>query len=188
LYEDGLRSAIQRGHLSAVGTAVLELQPLPAAQTRHVEPFFVAALPQLAQLGTEDAEVETAVTLALIATTLEAFDEAAVWYNEAIRRTAVDTSQYNQLRQSRNKLRTLWTLTGVNSADILKAVQAQLAEQLQTYPELIEDGVNHINKSVNVIVTKVLQTTAGRMVFARFPTQNEVEGRIHREETGGYGR
>lgn len=38
---------------------------------------------------------------------------------------------------------------------------------------VVEDGVNHLNKSVTVIVTKVLQTTAGRMVFARFPTQNE---------------
>lgn len=38
---------------------------------------------------------------------------------------------------------------------------------------VIEDGVNHINESVTVIVTKVLQTTAGRMVFARFPTKNE---------------
>ncbi len=38
---------------------------------------------------------------------------------------------------------------------------------------VVEDGVNHLNKSVTVIVTKVLQTTAGRMVFARFPTKNE---------------
>jgi uncharacterized protein YacL len=38
---------------------------------------------------------------------------------------------------------------------------------------VVEDGVHHLNKAVTVIVTKVLQTTAGRMVFARFPTQNE---------------
>lgn len=42
---------------------------------------------------------------------------------------------------------------------------------------VIEDGLAHINQAVNVIVTKVLQTTAGRMVFARFPTENEMDGR-----------
>lgn len=32
---------------------------------------------------------------------------------------------------------------------------------------VVEDGRNHINKTLNVTVTKVLQTTAGRMIFAR---------------------
>lgn len=47
---------------------------------------------------------------------------------------------------------------------------------------VIEDGLEYINQMVSVIVTKVLQTTAGRMVFARFPTENEMEGR----RSGGY--
>lgn len=43
---------------------------------------------------------------------------------------------------------------------------------------VVEEGVKHLNQSVSVIVTKVLQTTAGRMVFGRFPTKNEtVNGR-----------
>lgn len=42
---------------------------------------------------------------------------------------------------------------------------------------VIEDGLEYVNQMVSVIVTKVLQTTAGRMVFARFPTENEMEGR-----------
>lgn len=32
---------------------------------------------------------------------------------------------------------------------------------------VVEDGAEHLNKMVNVVVTKVLQTTAGRMIFAR---------------------
>jgi uncharacterized protein YacL len=48
---------------------------------------------------------------------------------------------------------------------------------------VIEEGLDHVNQMVSVIVTKVLQTTAGRMVFARFPTENEMEGR----RSNGYG-
>jgi uncharacterized protein YacL len=32
---------------------------------------------------------------------------------------------------------------------------------------VVEDGRRHINQTVNVVVTKVLQTSAGRMIFAR---------------------
>lgn len=32
---------------------------------------------------------------------------------------------------------------------------------------VVEDGRSHINQTLNVIVTKVLQTTAGRMIFAK---------------------
>jgi uncharacterized protein YacL len=32
---------------------------------------------------------------------------------------------------------------------------------------VVEDGKSHVNRAVNVIVTKVLQTAAGRMLFAR---------------------
>jgi uncharacterized protein YacL len=32
---------------------------------------------------------------------------------------------------------------------------------------VIEEGENLINKTVTVTVTKVLQTTAGRMIFAK---------------------
>jgi uncharacterized protein YacL len=32
---------------------------------------------------------------------------------------------------------------------------------------VVEDGKNHIHDTVNVVVTKVLQTTAGRMIFAK---------------------
>ncbi|MCP4427039.1 MAG: tetratricopeptide repeat protein [Chloroflexi bacterium] len=140
LYQDGLTAAVRKGHLAATATAVFDLLSLPAAQTRRIEPLFAAAFPQLAQIGEADEMVETAVNLALIATILEEFDEAAVWYNEAARRTFEDNSQYNQLRQSRNKLRTLWTITGVNSDDILQAVQAQLPQQLRTHPQLADEG------------------------------------------------
>jgi len=32
---------------------------------------------------------------------------------------------------------------------------------------VVEDGEPHINRKVEVVVTKVLQTAAGRMLFAR---------------------
>jgi uncharacterized protein YacL len=32
---------------------------------------------------------------------------------------------------------------------------------------VVEDGKSHINSSIPVLVTKVLQTAAGRMIFAR---------------------
>ena len=32
---------------------------------------------------------------------------------------------------------------------------------------VVEDGKGYLNQSVGVVVTKVLQTTAGRMIFAR---------------------
>ncbi len=140
LYEAGLTAAIQKGHTMAVGTAVVNLQTLPAAQTSRIEPLFIAAFPQLAQVGEKDEGVETAVTLGLIAATLDDFDAAATWYNEAIRRTFEDNSQYGQLRQSRNQLRTLWTSVGVNSDAILQAIQAQLPRQLRAYPGLADEG------------------------------------------------
>ena len=34
---------------------------------------------------------------------------------------------------------------------------------------VVEDGYYHLNETHTVIVTKVLQTSAGRMIFARFP-------------------
>lgn len=42
---------------------------------------------------------------------------------------------------------------------------------------VVEDGMDMMHKTSPVIVTKVLQTSAGRMVFARFPTENEQDGR-----------
>jgi uncharacterized protein YacL len=36
---------------------------------------------------------------------------------------------------------------------------------------VIEDGINHLHKEIPVTVTKVLQTAAGRMIFAR-PEEN----------------
>ena len=32
---------------------------------------------------------------------------------------------------------------------------------------VVEDGENYLNETISVVVTKVLQTTAGRMIFAR---------------------
>jgi uncharacterized protein YacL len=37
---------------------------------------------------------------------------------------------------------------------------------------VVEDGEDYINQSVTATVTKVLQTTAGRMIFARIPNHN----------------
>ncbi|OGO12695.1 MAG: twitching motility protein PilT [Chloroflexi bacterium RBG_16_47_49] len=37
---------------------------------------------------------------------------------------------------------------------------------------VVEDGRNHLNRKVNVTVTKVLQTAAGRMIFARLEKED----------------
>src|SRR4030043_101083 len=37
---------------------------------------------------------------------------------------------------------------------------------------VVEDGRNHLNKKINVTVTKVLQTAAGRMIFARMERED----------------
>jgi uncharacterized protein YacL len=37
---------------------------------------------------------------------------------------------------------------------------------------VVEDGRNHLNKKINVTVTKVLQTAAGRMIFARLERED----------------
>ena len=42
---------------------------------------------------------------------------------------------------------------------------------------VVEDGIQRLHQLVTVIVTKVLQTSAGRMIFARFPTDNEIDVR-----------
>jgi uncharacterized protein YacL len=37
---------------------------------------------------------------------------------------------------------------------------------------VVEDGRNHLNRKINVTVTKVLQTAAGRMIFARLEKED----------------
>jgi uncharacterized protein YacL len=37
---------------------------------------------------------------------------------------------------------------------------------------VVEDGRDHINQRTDVVVTKVLQTAAGRMIFARVHNEN----------------
>jgi uncharacterized protein YacL len=38
---------------------------------------------------------------------------------------------------------------------------------------VIEDGRDHLNTKATVVVTKVLQTAAGRMIFARLGPREE---------------
>ncbi len=51
---------------------------------------------------------------------------------------------------------------------------------------VVDDGRRHINASLNVVVTKIFQTTAGRMIFAR--PENGSGGAPEREERPGRGR
>jgi uncharacterized protein YacL len=37
---------------------------------------------------------------------------------------------------------------------------------------VVEDGRSHLNRKINVTVTKVLQTAAGRMIFARMERED----------------
>ena len=38
---------------------------------------------------------------------------------------------------------------------------------------VVEDGEHHIDQTIETVVTKVLQTAAGRMIFARPTEQSE---------------
>jgi uncharacterized protein YacL len=38
---------------------------------------------------------------------------------------------------------------------------------------VVEDGRDHLNSKTTVVVTKVLQTAAGRMIFARLDERND---------------
>jgi len=93
------------------------------------------------ELDSEADTVDTAVKLALIAVARDDIPEAAQWFNEAIRRTSIDRSQYtSRLKASRDHLRALWAISGVNSDDILAEMEAQLPGQLEAHPELQEEG------------------------------------------------
>ena len=37
---------------------------------------------------------------------------------------------------------------------------------------VVENGVDYVDQTVNVVVTSVLQTSAGRMIFARVEESN----------------
>jgi uncharacterized protein YacL len=37
---------------------------------------------------------------------------------------------------------------------------------------VVDEGRRHIDRTIEVVVTKVLQTTAGRMIFARLETSS----------------
>jgi uncharacterized protein YacL len=38
---------------------------------------------------------------------------------------------------------------------------------------VVEDGRDHLNLETNVVVTKVLQTAAGRMIFAKMEARSD---------------
>lgn len=40
---------------------------------------------------------------------------------------------------------------------------------------VVEDGRDHLNLDTNVVVTKVLQTAAGRMIFAKMESRNDID-------------
>ncbi len=46
---------------------------------------------------------------------------------------------------------------------------------------VVEQGRDHVNKSVRIVVTSVLQTSAGRMIFGRVETGREARGEGNRD-------
>ncbi len=139
-YQDGLAFAAEKGYVSAVAAALLDLRALPNYQTTRILTLFWRAFPRLEAAGEGNEVVETAVTLGFIAAALEEYDTAAAWYNESIHRTFLDNTQYAQMRHAREELRDLWAVTGVNSDPILQALDAQLASQLQEHAGLADEG------------------------------------------------
>jgi hypothetical protein len=44
---------------------------------------------------------------------------------------------------------------------------------------VVDNARRHISKTVDIIVTSVLQTTAGKMIFGRYDERVQAAGEIH---------
>ena len=85
--------------------------------------------------------VDAAVRLALIAVTDDDLSEAARWFNEAVRRVSEDQEEYyTRFKPSRDHLEALWAAQGYGGDALLTEMEEQLPGQLETYPDLEENG------------------------------------------------
>jgi hypothetical protein len=140
-YRQGLALAADQAAFNATAMAVLTLQS-QATEIAITDTLslFQEAFPRLERAAADETMVEAAFKLGFIATALEDVSLAAEWYNEAVRRSAVNVN-YPPLRASRADLRDLWALIGVNSNRLLAQMQDQLPDQLDQHPDVEENGL-----------------------------------------------
>ncbi len=138
--QQGIKLALVADDLEAVAAAVLGMDDLSNSARRRLLTVFAENWDELTTLAGDETIITPAFTLGLLASAFGDDSTAGVWYNEGIRRAALQAS-YPSIRQSREDLKLLWTAVGVNSNGILSQIERQLAEQLKTYPDLIENAL-----------------------------------------------
>ncbi|MCB9419240.1 MAG: hypothetical protein H6667_05520 [Ardenticatenaceae bacterium] len=135
LYQRGLTLAAEKRYVTAVKTAVFALLAYPPNQIEPILSLVRKQMGVLTAVTTDETDTAAAFDLAYVAVVAQDWPTAGQWYNEAIRRTAVN-NQYPILRASRADFYQLWGITGVTSDQILTAMEAALPEQLAAYPDL----------------------------------------------------
>jgi hypothetical protein len=135
LFERGLALSSERRYYAPVKKAVFDLLAYPADDAAPILSLVQEQLAGLTAVATDETDVAAAFDLAYVAVVVEDWAAAGVWYNEAVRRTALN-NQYSILRASRADFYQLWPITGVTSRQIVTAMEAALPEQLAAYPDL----------------------------------------------------
>lgn len=137
LFERGLTLSSDRRYFSPIKKAVFDLLAYPADEAAPIFSLTGEQLAGLTAVATDETDVAAAFDLATIAVVVEDWAAAGAWYNEAIRRTALN-NQYPTLRATRADFYQLWSVTGVTSPQIITAMEAALPDQLAAYPDLEE--------------------------------------------------
>ncbi|MFQ5421094.1 MAG: tetratricopeptide repeat protein, partial [Anaerolineae bacterium] len=138
--QEGIKLAAVEDDLAVVAAAVLGMDDLSDNARQRLLAIFAENWSTLASLAKDETEATAAFKLGLLASALGNDSAAGTWYNEAIRRAAMQAN-YPPIRQSREDLRLLWTAVGVNSNGILTQIERQLPDQLKTYPDLSQNDL-----------------------------------------------
>lgn len=140
-FRQGIHFAAEKKRIAQAATAVLALRSLPTdTMTADILAIFHQDFPKLEVAAGDGTDVEGAFKVAFIAVALDEIPRAAWWYNEAIRRAAVN-GNYPPLRASRDDLRMLWATTGSNASDIITHMESQLDQQFERHPDLEANGI-----------------------------------------------
>jgi tetratricopeptide (TPR) repeat protein len=138
LFDRGLSLSSDRRYFAPLKKAVFDLLAYPADDAAPIISLVREQLAGLTAAATDESDVAVAFDLATIAVAVQDWVTAGQWYNEAIRRTAVN-NQYPTLRATRSDLYQLWSVTDVTSGRIMAAMEAAYLDQLAAYPSLNND-------------------------------------------------
>ena len=137
LYERGMALSSERRYFAPLKKAVFDLLAYSADDAAPILSVVREQLAGLTAVATDETDVAAAFDLAYIAAVVEDWATVGQWYNEAIRRTALN-NQYPVLRATRTDFYQIWPMTGVTSRQIITAMEAALPDQLAAYPDLAD--------------------------------------------------